>query len=152
MVKCYLRLSQIAKTADRKAHFIKRSEDEKNAFISITSALGLNPDSLKVSKEPSYGCGGAMGPAQFIPTTWLGYQAEVARITGHNPVNPWNFQDAFTASAIKLARGGATSKERVGEIRASKAYISGRSDCATVTCNNYANMIQQKAAVIQQNL
>ncbi len=152
MVQCYLRLSQIAKTADRKAYYIKRSETEKNAFLKITSALGLDPNSVKVSKEPSYGCGGAMGPAQFIPSTWLGYEAKVAQITGNNPVSPWNFQDAFTASAVKLAVGGATSKDRAGEIRAAKAYISGNGSCSTTTCNSYANTIQQKAAEIEKNL
>lgn len=93
-----------------------------------------------------------MGPAQFIPTTWLGYEADVIRITGHNPPSPWNFQDAFTASAVKLSRGGATSKDRAGEIRAAKAYISGNPVCATATCNNYANTIQQKAALIERDL
>jgi membrane-bound lytic murein transglycosylase B len=152
MYQCYLRLSVIAKTPQRKQHFIKRANDEKNAFMAIIGKLGLDPASVKVSREPSYGCGGAMGPAQFIPTTWLGYEAETARITGHSPVSPWNFQDAFTASAIKLARGGATSKDRAGEIRAAKAYISGNSACATATCINYANTIQQKAAAIEQDL
>ena len=152
MVQCYIRLSQIAKTAERKAYYIKRSQTEANAFIAITGKLGLDPNQLKVSKEPSYGCGGAMGPAQFIPSTWLGYEAEVIRITGHQPVNPWNFQDAFTASAIKLANGGATSKDRAGELRAAKAYISGNGSCSSATCNSYANTIQQKAADIEKNL
>lgn len=42
-----------------------------NAFEMITSALGLNPDSTPVSKKPYYGWGGAMGTAQFLPSTWL---------------------------------------------------------------------------------
>jgi peptidoglycan hydrolase CwlO-like protein len=152
MYLCYLRLADIARTADRKQYFKNRAETEKNAYMAVIGKLGLNPDTQKVSKEPTYGCGGAMGPAQFIPSTWLAYEAEVTRITGHNPVNPWNFQDAFTASAIKLARGGATTQERTGEIRAAKAYISGNPSCTTATCNSYANMILQKAAEIQQNL
>src|SRR3989344_6964 len=68
-----------------------------NAFAQITSALGLNPDSTPVSKKPSYGWGGAMGPAQFIPTTWLLYEAAVANLTGSRPPSPWNIEDAFTA-------------------------------------------------------
>ncbi len=150
MYLCYQRLANIYPS--KRAHYLKRAEDEKNAYMAIMSKLGLDPNSQKVSREPSYGCGGAMGPAQFIPTTWLGYEASVIRITGHNPVSPWNFQDAFTASAIKLAAGGASSKDRAGEIRAAKAYISGNPSCSSVTCNSYANSIQQKAAVIEQNL
>ena len=122
------------------------SEYARRGFFELVTAA------VKVSKEPSYGCGGAMGPAQFIPSTWLGYEAEVIRITGHQPVNPWNFQDAFTASAIKLANGGATSKDRAGELRAAKAYISGNGSCSSATCNSYANTIQQKAADIEKNL
>jgi membrane-bound lytic murein transglycosylase B len=152
MYLCYLRLADIAKTADRKAFYRNRAETEKNAFMAVTGKLGLDPDSVKVSREPSYGCGGAMGPAQFIPSTWLGYEGEVIRLTGHNPVSPWNFQDAFTASAIKLARGGATSKDRAGETRAAKAYISGNGSCTTTTCNSYASTILRKAAEIEQDL
>lgn len=152
MYLCYLRLADIAKTADRKAYYRRRAETEKNAFMAVIGKLGLAPDTVKVSREPSYGCGGAMGPAQFIPSTWLGYESEVIRLTGHNPVSPWNFQDAFTASAIKLARSGATSKDRTGEIRAAKTYISGNPICSTATCNSYANTILQKAAQIAQDL
>ncbi|MEK7638159.1 MAG: lytic murein transglycosylase [Patescibacteria group bacterium] len=152
MVQCYLRLSQIARTTDRKAFYIRRAETEKNAFLSITSALGLNPDSVKVSKEPSYGCGGAMGPAQFIPSTWLGYAPSVMQLTGRSTANPWNTEDAFTAAAVKLAKGGATSKTRAGEIAAAKAYIGGSPNCSQAICNSYANTIQQKAANIEKNL
>lgn len=152
MYQCYLRLAEIAKTPDRKQMYLKRAEIEKSAFFSIITKLGLDPNTVKVSREPSYGCGGAMGPAQFIPSTWLGYEAEVSRLTGHSPVSPWNFQDAFTASAIKLARGGATSQDRAGESAAARAYISGNSKCVTATCNSYVSAIQRKAEQIEQDL
>ena len=152
MVQCYMRLSKIASTAARRDMYIKRAETESNAFLSITSALGLDPNSVKVSREPSYGCGGAMGPAQFIPSTWLSYASAVMAQTGRSTANPWNTEDAFTAAAIKLARGGASSKTRAGEIAAAKAYIGGSPNCSQAICNSYANTIQQKAAAIEQNL
>lgn len=152
MYQCYLRLSNIAKTAAKKQHYINRAETEKNAFFAIIGKLGLAPDTVKVSREPSYGCGGALGPAQFIPSTWLGYEAEVARLTGHNPPNPWSVEDAFTASAIKLAKSGATAKTRTAESAAARAYLSGNSKCATSTCNSYANAVLRKADEIEQNL
>jgi len=152
MYQCYLSLSKIAKTASRKEYYLNRAETEKNAFFAIIGKLGLDPNTVKVSREPSYGCGGALGPAQFIPSTWLGYEAEVARLTGHNPPNPWNVEDAFTASAIKLARAGATAKTRAAESAAARAYISGNSKCTTSTCNSYANAVLRKADEIEQNL
>jgi peptidoglycan hydrolase CwlO-like protein len=150
MYLCYQRLANFYPS--KRSYYLGRAETEKSAYMAIIGKLGLDPDAQKVSKEPSYGCGGAMGPAQFIPSTWLGYEDGVSRITGHSPVNPWNFQDAFTASAIKLANAGATSQDRAGEVRAAKAYISGNGSCTSATCNSYANTIQQKAADIQQNL
>jgi len=76
----------------------------------------------------------------------------VKAITGKATANPWNTGDAFTAAAIKLARGGATSQTPAGEIAAAKAYISGNPKCTQAICNSYANTIQQKAAAIAQNL
>jgi peptidoglycan hydrolase CwlO-like protein len=141
MYQCYLKINR----PDRAA-------TEKNAFLQITTKLGLDPDSVKVSREPNYGCGGAMGPAQFLPSIWLAYESRVATITGHNPPNPWNIQDAFTASAIKLAQGGATSKDTKGESAAARAYIGGSPNCKSSICNYYANTVANKAAIIAQSL
>lgn len=122
------------------------AENQKNAFLQITSALGLDPDQMPVSKKPSYGCGGAMGPAQFLPTTWLLFADRVATLTGHNPPNPWNIEDAFTASAVFLADAGASSQTRAGELAAARTYISGRSTCpasgsARYACIAYGNRV-----------
>lgn len=126
-------------------------------FAAITSQLGLNIDNTPVScpqyaRGKRYGWGGAMGPAQFIPSTWLGYAEEVTRLVRRSIANPWNIEDAFTAAAIKLAKIGATSKTRAGEVAASKAYYSGKSNCSTAPCNNYANAVQRKAAEIEKSL
>ncbi len=119
----------------------KNAEFEKNAYLKITSSLGLNPDSMPVSRKPNYGCGGAMGPAQFIPSTWLNFSDSVAELTGHNPPNPWNPEDAFQAAAIFLARAGATSQTNAGEIAAAKTYISGSATCTKSICKYYSNRI-----------
>lgn len=153
MVQCYYRLATIY-YPHRKDYYLKRMETEKNAFLAITGKLGLDPNTVKVSREPTYGCGGAMGPAQFIPSTWLSYENDVIRITGHNPPNPWNFHDAFTAAAVKLARGGATT--RAGEEGAARAYVGGSTTCGignpSHICTTYSRTVLQKAAQIEQNL
>lgn len=46
---------------------------DQPVFTFITQVLGLDPDKMPVSKKPSYGWGGAMGPGQFIPSTWVCY-------------------------------------------------------------------------------
>jgi membrane-bound lytic murein transglycosylase B len=125
---------------------------DRDAFLAITSKLNLDPDKTPVSKAPKYGWGGAMGPAQFLPTTWLAYESEIARLTGHNPPSPWNIEDAFTAAALKLARHGATAKTRESEIAAAKAYISGSPTCSRPICLSYANAVMDKAEEIEADL
>ncbi len=95
------------------------------AFLVITSKLGLDPDDTPVSAKPGYGWGGAMGAAQFLPQTWLGYEDEVRAFTGHETPSPWNFEDAFSAAAIKLAKDGAISQYSADEWRAAMIYFAG---------------------------
>lgn len=95
------------------------------AFVTITEELGLDPDTTPVSRKPSYGWGGAMGPAQFLPSTWLGYRDRIAALTGHNPPSPWVIEDAFAAAALKLAAGGATQKTAEAEWRSAMQYFAG---------------------------
>ena len=121
-------------------------------FLTITRDLGKDPLQTPISCWPGSGWGGAMGPAQFIPSTWVSYAAQVARLVGRSVANPWNIEDAFTAAAVKLANGGATSKTRAGEVAASKAYYCGNSKSTSSGCVNYANIVQRKAAEIEVNL
>ncbi|MEK7536973.1 MAG: lytic murein transglycosylase [Patescibacteria group bacterium] len=129
-----------------------RAETEKSAFFAVIGKLGLNSDSVKVSRAPNYGCGGALGPAQFIPSTWLIYEAEVARLTGHNPPNPWSIEDAFMAAAVYLANAGATSQNQTAEIKAANAYLSGKANCRQSICRYYSNLVLQKAGQIEKDL
>lgn len=55
---------------------------DRPVFPYIMSTVGLSPDSVPVSKAPSYGWGGAMGPSQFIPSTWVCYGGFVNVNTG----------------------------------------------------------------------
>ena len=123
-----------------------------NAFQAITSALGLNPDSTPVSKKPSYGWGGAMGPAQFIPTTWLLYADAVANLTGHRPASPWNIEDAFTASGLMLAQSGANKQTYASEVKAAKMYIAGGRWNTSLTARIYANNVMAQATKIQNDI
>jgi len=108
--------------------YITVANKQKDAFLQICQSLGLNPDLQPVSARPAayVGCGGAMGIAQFMPTTWMGYKDRIAGLTGNNLANPWNLQDAFLAAAIKLADAGANQKTYTAERKAYAMYIGGK--------------------------
>jgi peptidoglycan hydrolase CwlO-like protein len=99
---------------------------DHDAFLAICEKLGLDPNTTPVSRKPSYGWGGAMGPAQFLPNTWLAYEKEVAQVTGHNPPNPWHIDDAFTACGIKLKKAGAAAQNYDAEWKAAQIYFAGQ--------------------------
>ncbi len=96
-------------------------------FVQICLELGRSPESTPVSAKPkSYqGWGGAMGPSQFMPTTWMTVKEEVSRITGNIPADPWDMQDAFVATGVKLAQMGAASQNRDTEWEAAGRYFAG---------------------------
>jgi peptidoglycan hydrolase CwlO-like protein len=135
----------------RSLGYLSKAEREKNAFFQICQELGLNPDAQPVSAEPYYGCGGAMGPAQFMPTTWLAYKDSVASLTGHNPPNPWDTLDSFTAAAVKLSRDGANQRTYEAEHRAARIYFAG-SRYESKTAHRYGNMVMSQAQEFQKEL
>jgi peptidoglycan hydrolase CwlO-like protein len=93
-------------------------------FLNITKAIGRDPSRTPVSCPiPSVGgYGGAMGPGQFIPSTWALIGPKVEAITG-KPADPWNIKDAFLASGIYLRDLGANTSE----FTAAMKYFSGSS-------------------------
>ncbi len=108
---------------------MKESRDWQ-PFLKITQELGKDPNNTPVSC-PMYingkrvGYGGAMGPAQFIPSTWMIYKSETEAITGRKPANPWNVNDSFMAAALYLKDFGASSQKEKDEWRAAMIYFSG---------------------------
>ncbi len=93
-------------------------------FLVITRDLGRDPLKTPVSCPMSYGYGGAMGPAQFIPSTWMMYKDRMYNLLGRH-ANPWSIRDSFLASGVLLTDSGARSKTKEGEWRAAMIYFSG---------------------------
>ncbi|MDE2116943.1 MAG: lytic murein transglycosylase [Patescibacteria group bacterium] len=125
-------------------------------FLDITRSLGLNPQSQRVScwipmyyrGKPS-GWGGAMGPAQFIPSTWTLFVDRIKKDLGVGLANPWDPQHAILASALYLADLGADAQTYTGEANAACRYYSGRS-CSAGTGASYGVSVMAKAANIQE--
>ncbi len=98
---------------------------DRPIFKKLMEELGFDPDKMPVSKKPWYGWGGAMGPAQFIPSTWVLYKDRIATLSGENPPNPWNPRTAFFATAILMKDNGATAGTRYAERLAALRYFAG---------------------------
>ncbi len=117
-------------------------------FLDITSTLGLNAYQTAVSCPIAgvAGWGGAMGPAQFIPSTWKMFETRLKNILGHY-ASPWDPKDAFTASSMYLTDLGAFGTSVSAQnIAACRYYGSGGASCS------YSKSVQALKATIQANI
>ena len=124
---------------------------DQKAFIQICDSLNIDPDKTPVSRKPSYGWGGAMGPAQFLPSVWLSYSEQVSRLTKNVPADPWDIEDAFVAASLKLTQAGANVQTHNAEWKAAQLYFAG-SRWNNPTYYFYGDQIMETAAVIQDQL
>jgi len=128
------------------------SRDDQTAFLQITSALGLDPNTTPLSCPSGGGWGGAMGPAQFIPTTWLLIAPRVESALGETTANPWNARDAIMASALYLEDRGATN-DPTAERNAACKYYSGRACDGKSPANSfYGNDVMALELSIQSDI
>ncbi len=116
-------------------------------FLSITSDLQFNAYQTAVSCPiGGYGYGGAMGPAQFIPSTWKLFADRLKTILGYE-ANPWSPRDAFMASGMYLSDLGAVGTSASAQNRAAcKYYGSGGSSCS------YSRSVMKLKSSIQGNI
>lgn len=117
-------------------------------FLTITSELGRDPHQTPVSCPMAIGWGGAMGPAQFIPSTWMLYRQRLGNILGR-PADPWNIKDSFLASGLYLSDYGAKARTREGEWRAAMIYFSGSTN---PRFSWYANSVLKIADGFQKDI
>ena len=129
----------------------KSSRDDESAFLRLTRELGLDPEVMPLSCPWRGGWGGAMGPSQFIPTTWEMYQAKVGRLLGKSVPNPWEPPDAFMASAVYLSELGASRGTYSTEREAALRYYAG-GNWAKPANAFYGNQVMAKAEDIQTTM
>ncbi|MEK7628848.1 MAG: hypothetical protein AAB421_05575 [Patescibacteria group bacterium] len=141
---------------------------DRPLFAEITRHLGLDPDAMKVSKKPWYGWGGAMGPAQFIPSTWVlyaGYECtktapmvcayiaskdRIGKMTGTQPPNPWDARTAIYAAALLMADNGADKGTRESERLAALRYFAGWKNATKTSYAFYGNEVMDLADKFQK--
>lgn len=149
-------------------------------YLKITEVLGLDPRQMPVSKQPGYGWGGAMGPAQFIPSTWACFGGFVQSASGtcapinrsyagpweydpskdkirqllgkNSPGNPWDNQDAFMASALLLKDNGAAKGTYASERLAALRYFAGWGNAEKPAYAFYGDGVMEHAAFFQKQI
>jgi peptidoglycan hydrolase CwlO-like protein len=127
-------------------------------FTSLLSRLGRLMEKTPVScwiamysgGSPT-GWGGAMGPSQFIPSTWKLFEDRIEKITGASIADPWNPRDAITATALYLSDLGAVAGNESSERNAACKYYSGRS-CASGPGASYGNSVMRKIVAVQADI
>ncbi len=128
-------------------------------FSSLLSRLGRSMEKTPVSCWiPMYsggnpiGWGGAMGPSQFIPSTWKIFENRIEAITGASTADPWNPRDAITATALYLADLGAVSGNEATERNAACKYYSGRACSSLSAAAGYGNSVMRKIVGVQADI
>lgn len=124
---------------------------------SILNGLGRDPFQTRVSCPVAgiVGYGGAMGPAQFIPSTWNLIVKKISSALGKSIPDPWNPADAIMASSIFLADLGAGTQDWTNERTAACRYYSGKTCYNNGRANvglNYGNKVMERAANIQRDI
>src|SRR3989344_4389683 len=125
---------------------------DQPVFETLMAELGLNPDEMKVSKKPWYGWGGAMGPAQFIPSTWVQYKERIANASGNTPPNPWDSRTAIFASAILMMDNGADKRTRAAERLAALRYFAGWGNAGKAAYAFYGDDVMALADKFQKEI
>jgi peptidoglycan hydrolase CwlO-like protein len=127
-------------------------------FTSLLSRLGRPLEKTPVScwiamysGGSPIGWGGAMGPSQFIPSTWKIFEDRIEGITGATTADPWNPRDAITATALYLSDLGAVTGNESSERNAACKYYSGRS-CSSGPGASYGNSVMRKIVGVQQDI
>ncbi len=119
-------------------------------FEQIMKALGRDWSTTPVSCPQPGGYGGAMGPTQFIPSTWIGFESRIKNSLGVAATDPWNALHAITATGLYLAGVGAAGGTTQAEHTAAARYYAGGN--WAVAGQGYANSVMEKARKFQADI
>lgn len=125
-------------------------------FLQIVKDLGFDYREqqfscpMKINGAYS-GYGGAMGPSQFIPSTWNMFKARIESALKIPHANPWNPEHAIMATALYMKDLGAQDSSQ--EKNAACRYYSGRPCTAPGVVNAfYGNSVMALKTKIQADI
>jgi hypothetical protein len=151
---------------------IMHPDRDEPVFLAIANVLGFDPYSRTVScpivqNGSRIGWGGAMGPSQFIPSTWAIYGGIVNRGSGwvydqsadairringgSGPSNPFNNQDAFIATALLLRDNGA-NRTHAGDRLAALRYYAGWGGASNPANFFYGDQVMNRKSRLAQEI
>lgn len=131
---------------------VMKPDRDVDPYMQITSELGIDPFTQVVSCPQTGGYGGAMGPAQFIPSTWVLYKERLAAMTGQNPPNPWSARTAVFATAILMMDNGADKGTRASERLAALRYFAGWANANKPSWAFYGDSVMSYADQYQEDI
>jgi hypothetical protein len=159
-------------TDTNSARPVMHPDRDEPVFLAISDALGFDPYTRTVScplirNGTRVGWGGAMGPSQFIPSTWAIYGGiknygngweyvksddAIRRINGGSgPSSPFVNQDAFIATALLLRDNGADGTYS-GDRRAALRYYAGWGGATNPANAFYGDQVMSKKAGLLQDI
>ncbi len=159
-------------TDNQSARPVMHPTRDEPVFLAISGILGFDPYTRTVScpiiqNGSRVGWGGAMGPSQFIPSTWAIYGGivnngsgwvyskdadAIRRINGNNtPANPFNNKDAFIATALLLRDNGANGSYS-GDRLAALRYYAGWGGATNPANAFYGDQVMNRKSRLAQEI
>ncbi len=142
----------IGKNTGRAFSGVMKGTRDVDPFMEITRELGIDPYSQVVSCPPGYGYGGAMGPAQFIASTWMLYKERLAKLSNTNPPNPWDARTAIFATGLLMMDNGADKGTRASERLAALRYFAGWGNASKPAYAFYGDSVMEFADDYQRDI
>jgi membrane-bound lytic murein transglycosylase B len=149
----------VGKNTGSKFEQVMKAPRDTVPFEEITKGLNLTWATTPVSCPlgavyyVGRGFGGAMGPSQFIPSTWQLFVPRLKNALGVSLPNPWDPKHAVMATAMYISDLGASSRTYTGERNAACKYYSGRAcDSKKPYNTSYGNSVIAKAEKFQADI
>lgn len=152
---------------------VMHPERDQPVFFALAEVLGFSPLSQQIScpwidRGTRRGWGGAMGPSQFIPSTWAFYggienvgsgweynksKDRIRQLTGRTSASsPFVNQDAFMATSLLMADNGASRGTYASERLAAIRYFAGWAGASNPVNFPYGDSVMQRKARLQSEI